>query len=59
MLKNIEIFMIIKDYNFKINSQKIRAIKNKSFYLLIFKTFTTLFIINLLILLIFVNEITY
>ena len=59
MLKNAEIFMIIKNYDFKIDTQKIRAIKNENFYFLILETFTALFVINLLILFIFVNEITY
>ena len=59
IFKNVKIFIIIKDYNFEIDSQKARAIKNKNFYFLVFKTFTTLFIINLLTLFIFVNEITY
>ena len=59
MFKNVEIFMIIKNYDFEIDSQKTRAIKNESLYFLVFKTFTTLFVINLLILFIFVNEITY
>ena len=57
--KNVEVFIIIKDYDFEINSQKIRAVKNKDLYFLIFKIFTILFIINLLTLFIFVNEITY
>ena len=36
IFKNVEIFMIIKDYDFEINSQEIRAIKNENFYFLIF-----------------------
>ena len=59
MLKNVEVFMIIKDYDFKIDTQKIRAIKNEDFYFLVLETFTTLFVINLLTLFIFVNEIMY
>ena len=59
MFKNVEVFMIIKDYDFKINTQKIRVIKNENFYFLIFKTFMILFIINLLTLFIFVSEIMY
>ena len=59
IFKNVEIFMIIKDYDFEINSQKIRAIKNEDFYFFVLETFTTLFVINLLTLFIFVNEITY
>ena len=59
MLKNVEIFIIVKDYDFEINSQKIFAVKNENLYFLVFKTFITLFIINLLTLFIFVNEITY
>ena len=59
MLKNAKIFIIIKDYNFEIDSQKTRAIKNENFDFFIFKTFTTLFIINLLTLFIFVNEVMY
>ena len=59
MLKNAEILIIIKDYDFEINSQKTRAIKNENFYFLVFETFTTLFVINLLILFIFVNKIMY
>ena len=48
MFKNVEIFIIIKNYNFKINLQKIRAVKNKNFYFLIFR-----------ILFIFVNKSMY
>ena len=59
MFKNVEIFIIIKDYNFEIDSQRTRAIKNENLYSLIFETFTTLFIINLLTLFIFVNKIIY
>ena len=59
IFKNVEVFIIIKDYDFKIDSHEIRAIKNKNLYFLIFKTFTILFVINLLTLFIFVNEITY
>ena len=59
MLKNAEILIIIKDYNFEINSQETCVIKNEDFYFLILKTFTTLFVINLLTLFIFVNEVTY
>ena len=59
IFKNIEIFIIIKNYDFEIDSQKTRAIKNKNFLFIVFKTFTTLFVINLLTLFIFVNEIMY
>ena len=59
MFKNVEIFMIIKDYNFEIDSQKTCAVKNENLYFFVFETFTTLFVINLLTLFIFVNEITY
>ena len=59
MFKNVEIFMIIKNYDFKIDTQKIRVIKNKNFYFLVLETFTTLFVINLLTLFIFVNKIMY
>ena len=59
MLKNVEIFILIKDYDFEIDSQKTRVIKNEDFYFLVFETFTTLFINNLLTLFISVNEIMY
>ena len=59
IFKNAEIFIIIKDYNFEIDSQEIRAVKNENFYFLILKTFTTLFAINLLTLFISVNEVIY
>ena len=59
MFKNVEVFMIIKNYDFEIDSQRARAIKNENFYFLVLKTFTALFAINLLTLFIFVNEITY
>ena len=59
MFKNVEIFMIIKDYDFKIDSQRIHTVKNKDFYFLVFKTFTILLIINLLTLFIFVNKVMY
>ena len=59
IFKNAEIFIIIKNYDFKVNSQKIRAVKNEDFYFLVFKIFTILFIINLLTIFIFDNEITY
>ena len=59
IFENIDIFMIIKNYDFKIDIQKTRAIKNENFYFFIFETFITLFVINLLTLFIFVNEITY
>ena len=59
IFKNVEIFIIIKDYDFKIDLQKVRAVKNENFYFLVFKTFMTLFTINLLTLFIFVNKVTY
>ena len=59
MFKNVEIFMTIKDYDFEIDTQETRAVKNEGLYFLVLETLTTLFIINLLTLLIFVNEITY
>ena len=59
MLKNAEILIIIKNYDFEIDLQEARAIKNKDFYFLILETFTTLFVINLLTLFIFINEIMY
>ena len=51
--------MIIRNYDFEIDTQEIRVIKNENLYFFIFKTFTTLFVINLLTLFIFVNEIMY
>ena len=59
MFKNVEIFIIIKDYDFEIDLQETCAVKNENLYFLVFETFTTLFVINLLTLLIFVNEIIY
>ena len=59
MFKNAEIFIIIKNYNFDIDLQKICAIKNKNLYFFVLKTFTALFAINLLTLFIFVNKIMY
>ena len=59
MFKNLEIFMIIKKYDFEIDSSDIRAIKNKKLYFFVLETFTTLFVINILTLFILVNEIMY
>ena len=59
IFKNVEIFIIIENYDFEIDSQKTYAIKKENFYFLVFKIFTILFTINLLTLLIFVNKVTY